>query len=85
MAKKKSKPKRPKQKVESVNTDKHGRRVMVNQDGSWVACKFEFDSQDGRGVVWQYGRSSGHGKTLKKTLLHFEKMGYTIVDWDESV
>ena len=60
----------------------HGRRAMVREENRWAAAKFEFDGEDGRGVVWQRGRSTN---SVEKSTGLFKQKGYTIVEWQDDV
>lgn len=75
-------------KAQSETDDKntnHGRLVMITTDGSWTVWRFEFDAQDGQGVVWHQGRGMGGGNSVENSIRHFTKKGYTVVEWQSNV
>lgn len=70
--------------TDDKNTN-HGRRVMITTDGLWTVWRFEFDAQDGQGVVWHQGRSMGDGNSVENSTGHFIEKGYTVVEWQSKV
>jgi hypothetical protein len=64
---------------------KHGRKAMVRWEDGWAASKFEFDADDGQGVVWHRSRSCGPGDVVAKSIRLFCEKAYTIVQWRDDV
>lgn len=56
---------------------------MIQQSGIWTYWKFEFDTGDERGLAWQSG--CGTNNSVEESTRHFEKNGYTIIEWDDSI
>lgn len=58
---------------------KEAPRAMFKVDGNWCIYRFEFDAGDG--LRWQQGRSCGPNENIEKCTRHFQKKGYTVIDW----
>lgn len=74
-----------KKKKKLRKNTKHGRRVMITTKNAWTVWRFEFDAEDGRGVVWQQGRGTGPVNSVENSTRHFIENGYTLVEWEENV
>ncbi len=79
MSKKKKAEKQPEAKVKNT----HGRQVMMTTDGPWTVWRFEFDADDGQGVVWHHGCGTGPSNLVEISTRHFAEKGYTVIAWKD--